>query len=127
MTVRAGAYAEYDGRTYACLSVGQAQVVLVVPPGRLVPDGFEHRPDGCWHRVVDKADVSRLFFVDTQASWQGHEVYVQDDFGTRMQIWSDTYPPPSRPEVQIDRDSWSAMVPVSELRDVVETVSEIPL
>lgn len=125
--VKAGKYAEFEGRLYSCASLHKPRVRLHLPGWEDPPDGFTRQPDGRWTRLIERSLVSRLFFVHTEATWQGHPVRVDDVEGDTAHIWSQTYPPPNRPEVWNDRDSWTADVPVSELCDVVETVHEIPL
>lgn len=127
MSVRAGAYAEFEGTVYPCASVRKPMIRLFARGDLPAPEGFEAHPGGRWTRLVGREEVARLFVVATDATWRGHEVRVEQDCGDRMQVWSRTYPPPDHPAVRPDRDSWSAMVPAAELRDVVETVTEVPL
>lgn len=127
MTIRAGGYAQYQGRVYSCLSVNKPYVVLLAPGDQSAPEGFERRPDGRWGRVVERREVDRLFYVKTEATWLGHEVEVRRVLGDTATVWSQATQPPDRPEVSRDRTSWEARVAVSELRDAVETLREVPL
>lgn len=126
MNVRAGGYAEFRGAVYACASVGKPMIRLFAPGDRPAPDGFSAHADGRWTRLVPRADVERLFFVKTEATWEGQPVDVLSVDGDFAEVSSRAYPPPRRPEVQRDRASWDARVSVAELHDVLETVTEVP-
>lgn len=126
--VRSGGYAELDGVVYACTPRLPGPLIELVVHGPEAPAGFELRRDRMsWVHVMPRADLSRLFQVRTYATWLGHEVRVEAVRGEQASLWSQTYREPDDPRVVLDRGSWSAVVPVDELRDVVSVTTELPL
>lgn len=83
MSLRAGAYAESQGAVHPCASVRKPMVRLFAPGDSPAPEGFEPHPGGRWTRLVRRDEVSRLSLVETDATWNGHEVRVEGDYGDR--------------------------------------------
>jgi hypothetical protein len=127
--MRAGDYALYQGREYRCSPPLEPQI-------RLFLDGDHPRPDGLerdrreWSRPVDRSDIARLTVVTTVAVWQGREVRVTlvSDDAAQAVVESRTWPPPEAPAVQVMENLlWRARVPPSELTEVVENTTDIPI
>lgn len=128
IAVLAGGHAELDGVVHSTTSLLSGPLIqLLVHRDAEAPGGFERRVDGTWMRVVERTSLTRLFRVTTHATWRGHEVRVERVLGHEAHLWSQTYRPPDDSRVVLDRDSWSATVPVDELSDVVSTTEELPV
>ena len=126
VAVLAGGHAEFDGVVYPTTSLLSGPLVQLLVHGEAEPPGgFQRRVDGTWMRVVERTALTRLLRVTTRATWRGHEVRVERVLGHEADLWSQTYRPPDDPRVVLDRDSWSATVPVDELSDVVSTTEEL--
>jgi hypothetical protein len=127
--MRAGTYAEFRGRTYRCGNPDLPQVPLLVDGSEPQPEGFERgRKD--WIRRVDRRELTRLMYVETHALWRGRRVEVVriDERDDEALIQQNSWDTPHGPTVQVlDKGLWGANVPISELTDVVEDVSDYPL
>jgi hypothetical protein len=78
--------------------------------------------------MVDRSEVTRLEAVTTVAVWQGRRVDVISVDGDEAVIQQWAWPVPEHPSVKVvENGLWEARVPVGELSEVVESVTEIPV
>lgn len=126
--MRAGSYADWRGERYrASFSHDSTQVDLLADPGSS-PEGFTPDRWGRPRRLVDRAEVSRLEVVTTVAVWQGRRVDVLKVEGEEAVVQQWAWPVPEHPSVRVvENGLWEARVPVGELTEVVESVTEIPV
>ncbi len=126
--MRAGPYAEWNGRTWTIVSVNKPFVRLLADGDQPKPEGFELDRSGRWTRVVDRSEVTRIFRVETTASWRGHTVRISHLDGGLAQFTYFGMGLPETPDVaRVQSDEWHGVVPVDELSDVLEVVHEVPL
>ncbi|GHG47771.1 hypothetical protein GCM10011331_08880 [Flavimobilis marinus] len=126
--MRAGNYAVWRGREYGCVSVYKPFVRLLWRGEEPDEGGFERDHRGVWSRLVDRSEVSRLQSVETWAVWQGRRVQVVKVAGGRASVQQWQWPVPDHPAARaIENGLWGAKVPVEELTEVVETVTEVPI
>lgn len=127
--MRAGPYAEVDGVTYPAVALhGPTVRILAFGDEQPLP-GFEHDGWDRWGRLVDRSAISRLFWVQTTATWSGRTVTVDNVVGNKATFSYDGDDLPlDTPAVRrIGRFEWQGTVPVDELSDVVEVVTDVPL
>ena len=127
--MRAGPYAEVDGVTYPAVDLGQPEVRLLAFGDEQPFPGFEHEAWDRWSRLVDRSAASRLFWVQTTATWAGKTVTVDRVVGDRATFsYNGDDLPADNPAVsRIGMFEWQGTVPVGELSDVVEVVTDVPL
>ena len=66
--------------------------------------------------------------VETWAVWQGRRVEVVELDGGQASVQQWQWPVPDHPAAYaIENGLWGAKVPVEELTEVVETVTEVPI
>lgn len=127
--MRAGVYAEVDGVLHQSTSVPVETLLhLRAPLSRPCPPGFV-RGRHAWERTVHVREVRRMVSVRTTARWLGHEVRVLAVDGDTAHVDRFDWPPPDDPRVTNRRpgEPWEAFVPVDELTDVREEVTELPV
>ena len=126
--MRAGNYAVWREREYGCVSVYKPFVRLLWRGEEPDEGGFERDHRGVWSRLVDRSEVSRLQSVETWAVWQGRRVEVRSLRGDMAWIEQWQWPAPDHPAAQVlENGLWGGLVPVGELTEVVETVTEVPV
>ncbi|WP_421742476.1 hypothetical protein [Cellulomonas sp.] len=127
--MRAGPYAEVDGIVYPAVDVHGPEV-------RLLAFGDEQpRPDverdrwNEWSRLVDRSAASRLFWVQTTATWLSWTVTVDRVVGDRatFSYYGDDLPLDDPAVSRIGLLEWQGTVPVDDLSDVVEIATDVPL
>jgi len=125
--MRAGPYAVFGGETYRCVSINKPFVRLLVSESEPPPPGFKLDRGGC-SRLVDRTEVSRLFYVETTAVWRGYAVSVDRVKGDKATIGYMGSDMGSFREIsQIDNCIWQGTVSVSSLSEIVEQHHEIDL
>lgn len=126
--MRAGPYAEYQGRVYRSVSLNKPNVRLLVPGSEPCPEGFDRNAQGQWTRLIRREEASRLFEVSTTAVWRGYRVEVDTvDAGVASFRYFGTEFPQTPTITRFQADGWSDTVPVEELEDAVETVHDVPI
>ena len=126
--MRAGNYAVWREREYGRVSVYKPFVRLLWRGEEPDEGGFERDHRGVWSRLVDRSEVSRLQSVETWAVWQGRRVEVRSLRGDMAWIEQWQWPAPDHPAAQVlENGLWGGLVPVGELTEVVETVTEVPV
>ncbi len=127
MGVRAGKYAVYDGFSYSASFASDTRAVLLFAPEGTSPPGFTPTLSGRFKMTVDRSQISYLEKVETHAVWQGRRVEVKRVTGSTAVIQQWQWPVPDHPAAYaIENGLWGAKVPVEELTEVVETVTEVP-
>ena len=125
--MRAGDYAFYQGELYSASFAGDTWVVLLYAPDGTSPEGFLPDLSGRLRKKVQRQEVTRLQSVETWAVWQGRRVQVVKVVGGRASVQQWQWPVPDHPAARaIENGLWGAKVPVEELTEVVETVTEVP-
>ena len=126
--MRAGKYAFYQGELYSASFAGDTWVVLLYAPDGTSPEGFLPELSGRLRKKVQRQEVTRLQSVETWAVWQGRRVQVVKVAGGRASVQQWQWPVPDHPAARaIENGLWGAKVPVEELTEVVETVTEVPI
>ena len=126
--MRAGDYAFYQGELYSASFAGDTWVVLLYAPDGTSPEGFLPDLSGRLRKKVQRQEVTRLQSVETWAVWQGRRVQVRYLRGDMAWIEQWQWPAPDHPAAQVlENGLWGALVPVGELTEVVETVTEVPI
>ena len=126
--MRAGDYAFYQGELYSARFAEDTWVVLLYAPDGTSPEGFLPDRSGRLRKKVQRQEVTRLQSVETWAVWQGRRVEVRYLRGDMAWIEQWQWPAPDHPAAQVlERGLWGALVPVGELTEVVETVTEVPI
>ena len=126
--MRAGDYAFYQGELYSASFAGDTWVVLLYAPDGTSPEGFLPELSGRLCKEVQRQEVTRLQSVETWAVWQGRRVQVVKVAGGRASVQQWQWPVPDHPAARaIENGLWGAKVPVEELTEVVETVTEVPI
>ena len=126
--MRAGDYAFYQGELYSASFAGDTWVVLLYAPDGTSPEGFLPDLSGRLCKEVQRQEVTRLQSVETWAVWQGRRVEVVKVVGGRASVQQWQWPVPDHPAARaIENGLWGAKVPVEELTEVVETVTEVPI
>ncbi len=101
-------------------------MLLIAPTGTDL-EGFAPNLSGQMTKLVSLRDVTRLEEVETYAVWQGRRVEVVELDGGQAWIQQWQWPVPGHPAAYaIENGLWGAKVPVEELTEVVETVTEVP-
>jgi hypothetical protein len=129
MALRAGTYAVWRGREFACLTVPTLGAVRLEWWGTEPPaEGFVRHHSGRWERDVPRGEVSSLEEVKTTANWRGYDVTVDEVRGERALIEQYNWPHPTHhPEVfALDRELWAAWVAVDELSAITQVVTPDP-
>lgn len=126
--MRAGGYAKWRGEFYSCGSVFKPYVLLQAWGDAPAVGGFDRDHNGRWTRLVQRREVTRLEKVETFAVWQRRRVEVVEVDGGQAWIQQWQWPVPDHPAAYaIENGLWGAKVPVEELTEVVETVTEVPI
>ena len=126
--MRAGDYAFYQAEFYSASFAGDTSVVLLYAPDGTSPEGFSPNLSGRLRKKVQRQEVTRLQSVETWAVWQGRRVEVVELVGGQAWIQQWQWPVPDHPAARaIENGLWGAKVPVEELTEVVETVTEVPI
>ncbi|GHG47767.1 hypothetical protein GCM10011331_08870 [Flavimobilis marinus] len=126
--MRAGDYAFYQGEFYSASFAGDTSVVLLYAPDGTSPEGFLPDLSGRLRKKVQRQEVTRLQSVETWAVWQGRRVEVVKVAGGRASVQQWQWPVPDHPAARaIENGLWGAKVPIEELTEVVETVTEVPI
>ena len=126
--MRAGKYAFYQGELYSASFAEDTWVVLLYAPDGTSPEGFSPDLSGRLRKKVQRQEVTRLQSVETWAVWQGRRVEVVELVGGQAWIQQWQWPVPDHPAAHaIENGLWGAKVPVEELTEVVETVTEVPI
>lgn len=101
-------------------------MLLIAPTGTDL-EGFAPNLSGEMTKLVSLRDVTRLEEVETYAVWQGRRVEVVELDGGQAWIQQWQWPVPDHPAAYaIENGLWGAKVPIEELTEVVETVTEVP-
>jgi hypothetical protein len=127
--MRAGAYAEVDGVVYPAVDLHGPEVrILAFGDERPHPD-VEGDGGSRWSRLVDRSAAGRLFWVQTTATWRSWTVTVDRVVGDRatFSYYGDDLPLDNPAVSRIGLFEWQGTVPVDELSDVVEVVTDVPL
>ena len=102
-------------------------MLLIAPTGTDL-EGFAPNLSGQMTKLVSLRDVTRLEEVETYAVWQGRRVQVVKVAGGRASVQQWQWPVSDHPAARaIENGLWGAKVPVEELTEVVETVTEVPI
>ena len=102
--------------------------MLLYAPDGTSPEGFLPDRSGRLRKKVQRQEVTRLQSVETWAVWQGRRVEVVKVVGGRASVQQWQWPVPDHPAARaIENGLWGAKVPVEELTEVVETVTEVPI
>ena len=102
-------------------------MLLIAPMGTDL-EGFAPNLSGEMTKLVSLRDVTRLEEVETYAVWQGRRVEVVELDGGQAWIQQWQWPVPDHPAAYaIENGLWGAKVPIEELTEVVETVTEVPI
>ena len=126
--MRASDYAFYQGELYSASFAEDTWVVLLYAPDGTSPEGFSPDRSGRLRKKVQRQEVTRLQSVETWAVWQGRRVEVVKVVGGRASVQQWQWPLPDHPAARaIANGLWGAKVPVEELTEVVETVTEVPI
>ena len=126
--MRAGDYAFYQGELYSARFAEDTWVVLLYAPDGTSPEGFLPDLSGRLCKEVQRQEVTRLQSVETWAVWQGRRVEVVELVGGRASVQQWQWPVPDHPAAHaIENGLWGAKVPVEELTEVVETVTDVPI
>jgi len=124
--MRAGLYAEFEGTV--CRAVGASDPIRLYALTEPAPAGFEPDRDGRWTLLVHPDRLTRLFDVETTATWGGQTVNVtsvRDGIATFTYFGMGLV---ATPDVQrVQSDEWSGAVSVDELSDVIEVEHDLPL
>lgn len=139
--MRAGLYAEYNGREFRADAYDQS-VRVSLPSSETRPSGWLAQPGGReWYLVVSRKAVARLFSVRTTAALDGLSVKVVDLDNVRgSALVHAVYPEstsvhdqlvrPLHPDLELDNDgptasNWFGWIEIGRLVDVEETVEEL--
>jgi len=127
--MRAGPYAELQGVIYPSVSLDDPWVRLLAFGPEPPAPGWEHERWDRWSLLVDRSEVTRLFWVRTTAVWSGWPVDVSRVEGDHAIFTYDgTGLPTDNPAIaRLGLFEWQGRVPPSELSEVVETVVEVPV
>ncbi|WP_421742475.1 hypothetical protein [Cellulomonas sp.] len=124
--MRAGRYAEFGG--VLCRAVGATEPLRLYALAEPAPPGFTLDRRGRWTLLVGLDQLTRLFDVQTTATWRGHSVRISYVDGGLAQFTYFGMGLPEAPGVRrVQSDEWQGTVPVDELSDIVEVVDEIPV